>query len=202
MARPPIKRPAPSLDPAAWAKELSPELLARIRSRIWWVAHNRGVGLQDDAIDDLVQDLLLLLWQRGVTSAVGNFPAYVISSAGNLTLDFLRRRRARKREGPDSANGDGAMLLPAWVPTPEQTAIGRDELRHQLAECRRLLSPRDYRIFALVCLAGFSRREVGKLTGLAPGSVDSILFRLRRSLREREVALRPGAASEQGGHEA
>jgi len=194
MARPPIKRPPPSLDPAVWASELSAGLLARIRSRIWWTARNRGVGLQDDAIDDLTQELLLQLWERGVTSAVGDFPAYVISSAGNLTLDWLRRRRAKKREAPDSANGDGAMLLAPWVPTPEQTAIGRDELRHQLAECRRLLSARDYRIFALVCLAGLSRREVGKLTGLAHGSVDSILFRLRRSLRKQEVVLRPGGA--------
>jgi RNA polymerase sigma factor (sigma-70 family) len=194
MARPPFQRPAPTLDPEAWAEELTAELLAGIRRRIWWVARNRGVHLQDDALDDLVQDLLLLLWQRGVTSAVGDFRAHVLCCAGNLTLDFLRRRRAKKREEPDHTNGDGALLLPAWAPTPEQQAIARDELRHQLARCRRLLSARHYRVFVLAYVAGLSRREVGAVVGLRPSSVDSVLHRLRCSLGEKDVVSRPRAS--------
>ena len=179
------------------------ELLASIRGRIWWTAHCRGVRLQDHAIDDLVQDLLLLLWQRGVTSAVGDFPAYVRSCAANVTIDSLRRRRAKKRDEPEGANGDGAMLLPARVPTPEEQAIGCDSLRHQLAECRRLLSARQYRIFTLIYVAGYTSREVGERIGLHTSSVDSVLHRLRRSLGEKDVVIRPRACrSEQGGHEA
>jgi len=203
MARPPNNRPAPSLDPEVWTRELSPELLAGIRCKIWWVAHNRGVRLQDDAIDDLVQDLLLRLWQRGTSSAVGDLRAYVLCCAANLTIDSLRRRGAKKREAPDTTNGDGSVLLPPWPPTPEQTVIGRDELRHQLAHCRRLLSARQYRIFTLIYVAGYTSREVGERIGLHTSSVDSVLHRLRRSLGEKDVVIRPRACrSEQGGHEA
>ena len=150
--------------------------------------------LQDHTIDDLVQDLLLQLWQRGVTGAVGDFPAYVRSCAANVTIDWLRRRRAKKRDEPEGANGGGAMALPAWPVTPEQTLLARDELRHQLAECRRLLSARQYRIFTLIYVAGYTSREVGERIGLHTSSVDSVVHRLRRSLEERDVVIRPRAS--------
>jgi RNA polymerase sigma factor (sigma-70 family) len=173
---------------------LSPDLLAGIRRRIGWTARRSGVRLQDHAIDDLTQELLLQLWQRGVTTAVGDFPAYVLSSAANLTIDALRRRGAKKRLAPETANGNGAMLVAPWPPTPEQAVIGRDELRHHLARCRRLLSARQYRIFTLIYVAGFTSREVGERIGLETSSVDSVLHRLRRALGESGVVIRPRAA--------
>ena len=170
---------------------LSPDLLAGIRRRIRWTAGVRGVRLQDDTIDDLAQDLLLRLWERGVPREVEDFPAYVLRTACNLTIDAVRRGRAKKREAPTSPEGEGSVLLAPWPATPEQTAIGRDTLHQKLAECRRLLSARQYRIFALTYLAGFTNREVGARVGLRPGNVDSILFRLRRALGGSGVVIRP-----------
>jgi RNA polymerase sigma factor (sigma-70 family) len=187
-----MERHALRRDADQFVTALSPDLLAGIRRRIGWTARCSGVRLQADAIDDLTQDLLLRLWERGVTSAVGDFRAYALCCAGNLTIDTLRRRGAKKRSAPGTANGNGAELLPNWPATPEETAIGRDELRHQLAACRRLLSARQYRIFKLIYVAGYTSREVGERIGLETSSVDSILFRLRRSLREKDLILGVG----------
>jgi RNA polymerase sigma factor (sigma-70 family) len=200
MGRQPIERHVVRADADRFVAALSPDLLAGIRRRIGWTARRSGVRLQPDAIDDLTQDILLRLWQRSVTSAVGDFAAYAFSSASNLTIDSLRRRRAKKRSAPETANGDGAMLVAPWPPTPEQAVIGRDELRHHLARCRRLLSARQYRIFTLIYFAGFTSREVGERIGLHTSSVDSVLHRLRRTLRENDVVIRPRAA--RAGHEA
>ena len=177
-------------DPDHFTNSLSPDLHASIRRLIRWTAAVRGVRLQDDAIDDLAQDLLLRLWERGVPREVEDFPAYVLRAASNLTIDAVRRGRAKKREAPGSTDGEGAVLMAPWPATPEQTAIGRDSLHHKLAECRRLLSARQYRIFALTYLAGFTNREVGAREGLRPGNVDSILFRLRRALGGTGVVIR------------
>jgi RNA polymerase sigma factor (sigma-70 family) len=169
---------------------LSTDLLSSIRRLIRWTAAVRGVRLQDHAIDDLAQDLLLRLWERGVPKEVEDFPAYVLRAASNLTIDAVRRGRAKKRETPASTGAESAVLLAPWPATPEQTLIGRDTLRQKLAECRRLLSARQYRIFALTYLAGFTNREVGARVGLRPGNVDSILFRLRRALGGNGVVIR------------
>ncbi len=180
-------------DPDHFTNSLSPDLLASIRRLIRWTAAIRGIRLQHDAVDDLTQDLLLRLWERGVPREVEDFPAYVLRAAGNLTIDAVRRGRAKKREAPTSTEGESAVLVPSWPATPEQKLIGRDTLHHRLAECRRLLSARQYRIFALTYLAGFTNREVGAREGLRPGSVDATLFRLRRALGRCGVVLRPRA---------
>ena len=80
--------------------------------------------------------------------------------------------------------------MPAWPATLEQALLARDELRHQLATCRRQLSARQYRIFALVYVAGYTSREVGERIGLETSSVDSVILRLRRSLGESGVVIR------------
>jgi RNA polymerase sigma factor (sigma-70 family) len=126
-----------------------------------------------------------------VTNAVGDFRGYVLSSAINQTIDFLRRRRARKRQASAATNGNSAAPLPAWPATLEQTLLARDELRHQLAHCRHLLAARQYRIFTLIYVAGYTNREVGARIGLHTSSVDSALHRLRRSLGEQDVVIRP-----------
>jgi RNA polymerase sigma factor (sigma-70 family) len=194
-----MERQAVRRDADRFVAALSPDLLAGIRRRIGWTARRSGVRLQDHAIDDLTQELLLRLWQRGVTSAVGDFQAYALSSAIHLTIDFLRRRHARKRQTPAATNGEGALLVPAWPATLEQTLLARDELRHHLAACRRQLSARQYRIFKLIYVAGYTSREVGQRIGLETSSVDSVLHRLRRSLGESGVAVRPRVA--RGEHE-
>lgn len=170
-------------DPERFVSGLSPDLLAGIRRRMRWTAALWGVHLPGDALDDLAQDLLLRLWERGIPPGVESFPAYALRAAANLTIDAVRRGRAKKREAPTSTAGESAVLGSRWPPTPEQTAIDRDSLRHQLPECRRLLSVRQYQVFALIYLAGFTKEEVGARLGLCPGSVQTILARLRAVLR-------------------
>ena len=190
MARRLVEGRGVGSDPDHFTNSLSPDLLGSIRRLIRWTAEVRGIRLQEDAIDDLAQDLLLRLWERGVPREVEDFPAYVLRAASNLTIDAVRRGRARKREAPAATDRESAVLGPAWPATPEQTVIGRDALGHRLAECRRLLSARQYRIFALTYLAGFTNREIGARESLRPGTVDSILFRLRRALGGNGVVIR------------
>ena len=190
MARRLVEGRGVGSDPDHFTNSLSPDLLASVRWCIRWTAAVRGVCLQEDAIDDLAQDLLLRLWERGVPREVEDFPAYVLRAASNLTIDAVRRGRAKKREASTSTDGERGLLGPSWPHTPEQTAIGRDTLHHKLAECRRLLSTRQYRILVLTYLGGFTKCEVGAREGLRPGTVDAALFRLRRTLGGRGVVIR------------
>ncbi|HEX4952666.1 MAG TPA: sigma-70 family RNA polymerase sigma factor [Thermoanaerobaculia bacterium] len=191
MTRRPVEGQSVGADPEWFVAGLSPDLLVSIRRRIRWTAATWGVCLRADAVDDLAQDLQLRLWERGVPREVEDFPAYVLRAASNLTIDALRRRRAKKREAPTSPAGKSAVLGPPWPATPEEMAIGRDCLRQQLAECRRLLSARQYQIFALIYLAGFTHREVSARMGLGPGRVQALLASLRRVLEASGMVLRP-----------
>ncbi|HEX4952689.1 MAG TPA: sigma-70 family RNA polymerase sigma factor [Thermoanaerobaculia bacterium] len=182
-------------DPDWFVSGLSPDLLAGIRRRMRWTAAQWGARLPGDALDDLLQDLLLRLWERGIPPEVESFPAYALRAASNLTIDAVRRGRAKKREVPTSTAGEWVALGSTWPPTPEQTAIGRDSLRQQLTECRRLLSARQYQVFALIYLAGFTQQEVGARMGLRPGRVQALLAGLRRVLEASGVVRSPVSRS-------
>jgi RNA polymerase sigma factor (sigma-70 family) len=194
VERGPVVRQAVRSDADWFLAGLSPALLAGIRRRIAWTARAKGARLRADAIDDLVQELLLRLWVRGFRGEVASFPAYALRAAGNLTIETLCRRRARKRQAPTARDDESAALLAPWPSTPEQIAIDRDALRQALADCRHLLSARDYRIFTLFYVAGFTGREVAARVGLKPSSVDSVLHRLRRWLGENDLVVRPRAS--------
>jgi len=152
--------------------------LALIRDSIKKTALRFNERLSPDSIEDLVQEVFLRLWRLGAEEKLGRCPTYVWRVAVNVTIDAIRRNRAKKRT-LRSRRCSVEMMYPP-TPTPEEIILAREELQLHLAQCRALLSRRAYRAFVLVCMVGFPRREVTSLVGMQPRSIDTMLSHLRR----------------------
>ncbi len=120
----------------------------------------------------LAQDLLQDVFYRYVRSGfVGESDEhrrrYLFKVAGNLLVDFYRRRRV------DTVKLEDA---PAAATPP------RSSLRPDLSRLLNELSPRDRQLLWLAHVEGFSHREIGRQLGLTAGSVRPALFRARKRM--------------------
>ena len=152
--------------------------LALIRDSIKKTALRFGERLSPDSIEDLVQDVFLRLWRLGAEKKLVTCPAYVRRVAVNVTIDAIRRTRAKKRTMRSRRSSVEALYPP--TPNPEEIILAREELRLRLSQCRSLLSRRGYKAFVLVCLVGLARREVSSAVGLKPRTIDTMLSCLRK----------------------
>ena len=118
-----------------------------------------------------------------------------------MVVDSLRSRRTLKRGGSlllvelESAGENGAEMIVDTAPTPETLAIRRELRESVLASCRacfrRAQLERDVTIFEKAVLDGWTSREIAAELdcGLKAGSIDSLVHRQRKRLRERGIAL-------------
>ena len=157
--------------------------------------------VSEDEHQDLLQETYCRLLERQgrrlmscrgeVESAISTYLSRV---AENVVMDFLRGRNAAKRGGgvvvelrrnqlPDLAD---RVRDPRR--TPEERLLQRERRARFLASCNELVgkrSPqRDLHVLYLAFFEGFSSREIcGRVgQGLKPGTVDSLVHRLRKRL--------------------
>jgi DNA-directed RNA polymerase specialized sigma24 family protein len=124
---------------AEWVNRiLTAEWRADIQCRIRSTVATFGVRLSAECVEDLVQEVLLRLWQYGAVDKLRTSPAYVRQVATNATIDSLRREGAKKRSTCQALSFDAAVLL--WQPsrTPEEIVLAREEARQVLAKDRVL----------------------------------------------------------------
>ncbi len=156
---------------------------ADIRQSVQSTATMCGVRLSAECVEDLVQDVLLRLWQFGVLGKLGTCPAYVRRVAERTVIDAIRRRSAQKRRarvGPLEAAG----LSGTESRTPEEIVLEREEVRLLVRTCRTIMSKGLFQTFALVYLAGLPGQEVRQVIGLSRAGLYTALYRIRRVLRE------------------
>jgi RNA polymerase sigma factor (sigma-70 family) len=140
-----------------------------------------GVRLSAECVEDLVQDVLLRLWQFGVLEKLGMCPAYVRRVAERIVIDAIRRRSAQKRRG---RSGPEEELSGNESRTPEELLLEREEVRLLVRRCRLSMSKRLFQTFALVYLAGLPGQEVRRVVGLSRPGLYTALYRIRRVLQE------------------
>ena len=154
----------------------------------------------EDAADDLVQEVFLRLWTHADQwKGTGSLRGWLLRMAMNLALNHLRALRRRRQQPleqePDPIAEEDESLAPAWM--IDASALGPDLLLEQ-AEQRRLLQhlvtnlPAEKRaVFHLVHVAGMALREVAETLGIPEGTVKSRLFYANKRLaREwKEIAL-------------
>ncbi|MBI2301114.1 MAG: RNA polymerase sigma factor [Armatimonadetes bacterium] len=139
------------------------------------------------AVDDAVQEVLLLLWtRRAEYRATGRFEAYVLTLARHHWLNAQRRARRRETaELADDAVGVG--------PGPEAEALASEQQR-RLARAVQALPAAHRQVLELATVAGLCQDEVAARLGLPLGTVKSRLYyarrKLRRSLEENDDAER------------
>ncbi|MDZ3823222.1 MAG: sigma-70 family RNA polymerase sigma factor [Pseudoxanthomonas sp.] len=126
--------------------------------------------------EDVQQDLFVQLLERPVPE-VGNWPAFLATSATRMAIDRLRRQRRWLRLLPEVA----LQALGASVPQPDQHADQAEQaawLRARLARLPRLQA----QCFALRHLDGLDNAAIARALGIAPGHVAVCLHRAGRAL--------------------
>jgi RNA polymerase sigma factor (sigma-70 family) len=159
---------------------------ARIGNTIRRTATRCHLSLSPESTDDLIQDVLLRLWQSGAQEKLETCPAYVRRVAERTVFDTMRNRLAQKRMVRPEARPDIQRLCGKQTRTPEEMLLIREEFRVLVEWCRMQMSARLFQTFCLVHLAGLPRREVGRLVGLSREGVDNALYRARQVLQRKD----------------
>jgi len=141
--------------------------------------------VRDEATaDDLAQEVFVKAYQSLPSFRVeSGFGTWIYRITVNHVKDHLRKSSRRKTVSLDQV-GEG----PAAVSDGAETRVREREEEHRRGEVFRVLEtlPPKYRtILTLRDVEGLSYDEVAHILGVAPGTVDSRLFRARKMLRNR-----------------
>lgn len=154
------------------------ELFARHYDRVYGLLF-RLVGTRHEA-EDLAQEVFLRLYRRPLARP-DNVAGWLYRVAMNTGYNALRAEsRRRRREQVSASRADEA-------PSAETLATGRETQREVRAALAKL-KPRSAQLL-LMRQMGFSYQELAEATGVAPGSVGTLLNRAGDAFRKayREV---------------
>jgi RNA polymerase sigma factor (sigma-70 family) len=150
---------------------LATHVLPHERSLRDWLA--RFAFLDEDRVDDLVQETYAVLATRAEVSSIRAPRAYAFQVAKSILLQDLRRSRV---VAIGSVADLEALDHAADLPSPEQHAIGRDEL-NRVARAIAAMPKQTRRAFQLRRIEGLSQREVAQVLGLSENTVEKHIVR-------------------------
>lgn len=155
------------------------QLLSDMRSELLRFMLVRGCDPAE--AEDLWQDLFVKL--SGVsTGPVGNPRAYLYQMANNLLHDHRRgRRRQQARDDNWARNQIGPDLEKDSRPSPEESAIARDELE-RVNEAIARMPERTALILKMYRLDGQPQRAIAQSLNLSLSAVEKHLQRAYREL--------------------
>ena len=152
------------------------ELVARHQGRVrGWLRHLCGDHAE---ADDLAQEAFVRAWMRlGALKDAARFSSWLMRIAYNEFLQSRRSAKKRKRLAERLVAEQHVAEEAAPAPQPE-TAV---ELERVLS----ILSERERAVVILNYAYGYSHGEVSEMTGLALGTVKSLIQRGNRKVREK-----------------
>jgi RNA polymerase sigma factor (sigma-70 family) len=195
-----------SRDERAW-HEFVLRFQPRLRAGVARVLRRLDQAATTDSVEDLVQDVYCRLLERGAGAfrgdSEGEVLTYLQRVCESVVVDRLRGRATAKRGGRahfvELGESDGALVevVADGGSSPEARCLNR-ELRGLLLDgCRGLLDgqwrERNLAIFELAVLDGWTSREIAQRfdCGLKTGSIDSVIHRQRRKLKQRGLEAPP-----------
>lgn len=129
-----------------------------------------------DLAKDLAQEAFVRLYQR--RSMPDDASAWLVRVATNLYRDS--RRNSQRRE--TIAERDPMGMAPSEQPAVDETVI-EAETRSRVRAILDALPLRDRQIL-LLRHEGYSYRDIAQITGVAPGSVGTLLIRATHAFRQ------------------
>jgi RNA polymerase sigma-70 factor (ECF subfamily) len=153
------------------------ELLRRSQGAVYGLCL-RLLGNRDWASDAAQEAFVRAYASLASFDPEQRFEIWVLRIARNHCYDLLRRQGHRPACG-ESATEALADSSPSAHERLEQAEISRD-LESALAE----LSPEDREVLSLYYVQNRRTREIGRIMGVAPGTVMARLFRARQRLRK------------------
>ena len=147
----------------------------------------------EDEARDVYQEAFLKIYRSiGSFRFQCSFYTWVYRIVTNICLDHIRRKTVRKEETPTLRNADGE---PGQVDFFEQVEDGRAEghperdlmrreMRFQIDNALKRLSPRERMVFELKHYQGLKLRTIGEMLETTEQTVKNCLFRATQKLRE------------------
>jgi RNA polymerase sigma-70 factor, ECF subfamily len=167
-------------DPLAWEA-----FVRRFQGRIYSIAYSY-TGNPDDA-QDLAQDIFVRLYSsRRQWAAAEGFVPWLIAIARNLSVDFLRRRRART--AATEVGLDAVAELAGGSLDPE-TQVTANRRRALVWQALRRLTHISRETIILRDIHGLSLEEVATTLRIPVGTAKSRTSRARVELAQQVFAL-------------
>ena len=192
----------------AWrefVKRFHGRLVTAVRRALLRLGASGAAGANTERVEDLVQEVYcrLLSGGRRPRSFRGESEAqlmtYLQRVAASVVVDARRVALAEKRCGGHRVAWADWRLGPAVgigeASGPEDRLLAREQRRAFLAVCRQALgrraTPTTVRIACLALLEGWSSREIaaGLAGRMGIAGIDSVIYRLRRSLARRGISV-------------
>lgn len=143
--------------------------------------------------DDLCQDVFIKVYRNlGAFQFRSKFSTWIATIAHNTCLNYLEKKRVPLYQDLQVADDEAEAQSMEWIPSAEGTPLDRVQARdlREILEREIEQIPLPYReILALFHLEEMSYEEIGEIMNLPAGTVKSYLFRARRFLRDRMLAL-------------
>ncbi|MBE6886615.1 MAG: RNA polymerase sigma factor [Oscillospiraceae bacterium] len=128
--------------------------------------------------EDLAEDTFVLLGTKKPRDhGKSSFRTWLYTIGRNVAIDYLRRHR----KGVEVSIEEGYALVSdeAWL---EETYL-REERKIALHRAIRSLKPEYRQVLWLTYFEGFSNREAARVMGKSVHSLETLLYRARRSLK-------------------
>ncbi len=190
----------------AWSEfveRFQPRLVAAVRRTLVRLEVPSG---GDERVEDLVQEIYCRLLSRGRRRlrlfrghSEAQLMAYLQRVAASVVVDARRLALAEKRRGGRRVPFEEDRPMPPFAGAeengPEERLLARERRRTFLALCRHALGRRatatTVEIARLALLEGWTSREIAAGFGgrIGVAGVDSVIYRLRRNLAGRGIAL-------------
>ncbi|OGD23457.1 MAG: hypothetical protein A2Y69_02040 [Candidatus Aminicenantes bacterium RBG_13_59_9] len=134
---------------------------------------------REDALD-VVQETFMRLYQKLDAYEKGrNFKAWLLQIAKNLSIDYYRKHRGRRRDmETDQRIEDLPLAAADYRSNPESS-----ELSRVLARNLERLGERQRLIFVMKHFNGLEYREIAQVLGISVGTVKSLHFKAVRNLK-------------------
>ncbi len=144
----------------------------------------RLTGDRDEA-EDLVQDLLASLYQKGIRlEEVEDLERWLLKSLYHQFIDRLRRAGRSPLGHLEADTPDGMDRLEDAAPSPEVLTEQQLEIRRVQAALDAL-NPHFRAVLVLHDVEGFTLQELSPVLDAPLGTLKSRLHRARRALRDR-----------------
>ena len=131
-----------------------------------------------DLAEEIVQDVLLALWQRRATLVVeDSLRAYLFRATRNRALNHLRHAAIERKAEPELS----AVESPE---APAPAVLVHEEIDAALRQAVAALPPRCREVFELSRVHGLRYSEIASTLGISVKTVEAQMGKALRTLRE------------------
>lgn len=135
--------------------------------------------------EDIVQEAMIKVWKkREKFETIDNKEAWVITIVRNLAIDKVRARKKKQ-----TSDIDEYFHISDNAPSPDVRLEQRDAVK-KVGEIMSTLPEMQREIITLRDIEGYTYQEIADIMGLKVDQVKVYLFRARKVLREKLVAMR------------